>query len=215
MPLNSLQCHLQSIYGVPVPHRVEDFLITDAGLARQLDTSDSPREVHEKLLVRQQDGKLEMSLYLDREVVETLCRSDPSKRLHDGNLQSCLLALEGISHFLYVAWKAGQDQTVTQFELEMQAEVDKYVACLMLIVGQPGGQPHRLRQRLFDTPVFDDALSADDLELYSHANHYAGRYCRELDQRYRHHYGSPEMLRELRCFYRLGQCGKVSRVNAS
>ena len=37
------------------------------------------------------------------------------------------LALEGVSHFLYLIWNASFDRSVTLLEMELQAEIDKFV----------------------------------------------------------------------------------------
>ena len=50
-----------------------------------------------------------------------------------GNVADYWTALEGVSHFLYLAWNAGHDKPVSLLELEMQAEVDKYVASYWLM----------------------------------------------------------------------------------
>ncbi len=215
MPVKRLQRHLEGIYGVPVSHDVADFLITDAELARQLDTSDNAREVKEKLLVRQNEEDLELTLYLDSEVVANLEKIDPERCLDDSNLEDFLIALEGVSHFLYVIWNAGFRKPVTLFELEMQAEVDKYVTSKLLSLQQPHGiHPAALKARLFGEPSFDEALSEPELERYRSANHYAGRYCEQLEFRYDVDFGGAAMLDELRRFYRLNQGDKISRINA-
>ena len=68
-------------------------------------------------------------------------------RLHDGNVADYWTALEGVSHFLYLAWNAGHDKPVSLLELEMQAEVDKYVASYWLMRRQfPGRFPAELRR---------------------------------------------------------------------
>ena len=215
MTVKRLQRHLEGIYGVPVCHDIEDFLITDAELARQLDTSENAREVKEKLLVRQTEEDLELTLYLAPEVVANLERIDPERCLDDNNLDDFLIALEGVSHFLYVIWNANFRKPVTLFELEMQAEVDKYVTSKFFSLQQPDGiHPSTLKTRLFGEPSFHDALSEDELERYRSANHYAGRYCNQLENRYEVDFGSAAMMEELRHFYRLSQGEKVSRINS-
>lgn len=96
----------------------------------------------------------------------------------------------------------------------MQAEVDKFVSSLMLHLQQAGSVPRNLVAQLFAEPAFDRSLSDSELELYRHANHYASRYCLRLQQRFGHDYGSPEMLSEVRRFYRMTQGEKVSNINA-
>ena len=68
-----------------------------------------------------------MALYIDAAVLERLARRDPFDALTHENLADYLTAAEGVSHFVYVAWNTGHDKPVTLLELELQAEVDKYV----------------------------------------------------------------------------------------
>ncbi|TLY60426.1 MAG: hypothetical protein E6K48_09370 [Gammaproteobacteria bacterium] len=125
MLLSRLQHLLGGIYDVRIAHDVYDFLVTDRG---RLPHAARSGVADEELIVAQPaDGSDEvvMSLYLDPALLERLRREDPLRRLHAGNLADCWTALEGVSHFLYLAWNAGHDRPVSLLELEMQAEVDK------------------------------------------------------------------------------------------
>ena len=42
-------------------------------------------------------------------------------------------AAEGVSHFLYLAHRAGQGGQVSQLELEAQGELDKYLSVVLLL----------------------------------------------------------------------------------
>ena len=66
-------------------------------------------------------------MYLERELLERLDQNDPLTRLDRDNLADFWSALEGVSHFTYYAWNAARDKSVSLFELELQAEVDKFV----------------------------------------------------------------------------------------
>src|SRR2546429_9346982 len=120
MLLSRLQHLLGGIYDVRIAHDVYDFLVTDRG---RLPHAARSGVADEELLVAQPaDGSDEvvMSLYLDPALLERLRREDPLRRLHTGNLADCWTALEGVSHFLYLAWNAGHDRAVSLLELEMQ-----------------------------------------------------------------------------------------------
>jgi len=213
MAITALQFELERLYGVAAGHDVADFLITDASLAQQLDVGSEARCSDEKLLVRETEQGLEMSLYLAERVVARLRDRNPFDALDPGNLQAFLLALEGVSHFLYVAWNAGLGKSVTLFELELQAEVDKYAACASLLWRQGGvAGTDQLARTLFQRVAYDPSLSDEALDRYRHANQYAGQYCRHLAQRYAGH-ETHDMRSELRRFYRLPQGEKVSHIH--
>ena len=212
MQLHELQKQLQAIYEVAVDHNVDDFLITDAAVARALDTSVNPRAVGEKLLLRESDTDLHLSLYVDRDVLKPLAQENPLRQLSDDNLAEYCIAVEGVSHFLYLTWNAGYQRSVTLMELELQAEVDKYVGLSSLLRQQNCHIPNGLHQWLFENINFDSRLDREQLERYRSANQFAAKYCWWLEQRYVSQH--PEMFQELRRFYRKTQDGKIRMINS-
>lgn len=216
MELERLQRQLETIYGVCINYSVDDFLITDAAIARRLDTSQNAREVKEKLLISQDGDNLDISLYIDAEVIDHLAQENPFDELHDGNLTDFWIAMEGVSHFLYLTWNAFFRKQVTLLELEMQAEVDKFISSVCLFRQQKAGQlPNKLRPFLFYTAVFDDALDEGSLARYKDANFYAGKYCFQLEEKFLKTENNPKnIFTELRHFYRLPQWEKISRIQS-
>lgn len=216
MRLNALQKLLERIYRVEVSLDVEDFLITDPELARQLDTSINPRESKEKLLVSQQGDHLDLALFLDASVMARLSEDDPLVSLHSENFVDFLLAVEGVSHFLYLIWNAGIERGVTLLELEMQAEVDKFVTATSLWKRQGRNLvSSELRYCLFEAPAYDAALDRVQRQRYEDANRYAGKYCLQLENRYLKQARAGEMMEELRRFYRLTQGEKIRLIDSA
>ena len=100
---------------------------------------------------------------------------------------------------------AAADRPVTALELELQAEVDKFVSCLLCENASPH-RPGELRARLYDRVQFADDLDHEERDRYHTANGEARRYVEGLERRFlgprrEHRIGS--MLEELRQFYRL------------
>jgi hypothetical protein len=214
MILRQLQHLIGDIYDVRIAHDVYDFLVTDRG---ELPPGARASHSDEQLIVAQptseQDGEVGMSLYLDAALLERLQRADPMERLHVGNVADCWTALEGVSHFLYVAWNAGHDKPVSLLELEMQAEVDKYVASYWLLRRQfPERFPAELMRLLFERTRIDPDLADGREDLYREATRYAQRFCRKLEQSLRDSRSPREVLAELRRFYRLTNARKVAHI---
>ena len=65
-------------------------------------------------------------------------------RLDGENLADFWSALEGVSHFTYYAWNAARDKSVSLFELELQAEVDKFVTTSKAAAPADGPRAERL-----------------------------------------------------------------------
>jgi len=210
--LASLQQALAEIYDLPATPDVAHFLITDrASLAR----IQGVRESDEQLLVAQHDDELALALYIDGQVLERLARRDPFAALTEHNLADYLTVAEGVSHFVYIAWNAGYDKPVTLLELELQAEVDKYVLGAWLLREQGAGRfPRELHRALFERTRIDPAAAAGRARLYHTASEYAGRFCgRVAASLARGTRGATrELLAELRRFYRWGNARKLRHI---
>jgi hypothetical protein len=219
MLLTQLQGLISGIYDVSIAHDVYDFLVTDRG---HLPAAARSGESDEELIVAQHAGEngseVGMSLYLDPALLKRLSLADPMVRLYDGNVADYWTALEGVSHFLYLAWNAGHDRPVSLLELEMQAEVDKYVASYWLMREQlPGRFPAELLSLLFERTRIDSRLARGREGLYREASRYAQKFCRRLEQSLRVAGGDSdgEILAELRRFYRLTNARKVAHIERS
>ncbi|HKV96225.1 MAG TPA: hypothetical protein VJR90_01875 [Gammaproteobacteria bacterium] len=197
--LGTLQDYLARLYELDVAFRVEDFLLTDARVAQALEGA-SYRPLPEKLLLRESPAALELSVYLDPEVLQRLAAG--------GSLEDFWTVLEGVSHFLYLAWNAQHDRGVRAVELELQAEVDKYALTTLIGAGQAGLGAGDVHQLLFECAHFDSGLSGALLERYRDATRDAARYCLSLARRFAGP-KDPARLRELRRFYRLDHCTKI------
>ena len=216
MNLNELQTHLERVYDVNTPHRVEDFLLHDPVLASVLSGERIDEQMPEKLLLRQEDDTVDVSVFLDPALLARLACDNPARNLHSGNFQDFLLALEGVSHFLYLAWSAGLPRTITLLEMELQAEVDKFVTTLALVHQQGGGiAPRRLWRALFEEIRFRRDLDEHQRARYHESNRLGARYCLDLERRFRLDLGDADLVRELRRFYRLPRADKVRHIESS
>ena len=212
MRLGGFQALLSEFYALDLAYEVDDFVTTDADLARALDAGG--RELDEKLLIAETDGEAEVSLYLEPGVLERLAQSDPLEKLDADNLEDFWTAFEGVSHFTYYAWNAQLEKPVTLLELELQAEVDKYVATTLLLLRQGQRQPRGLHHWLFEMPRLDARLDGDELDRYRSANRYAGKYCRKLAPAIARGAADEATRAELRRFYRLSQASKIEHIEA-
>ena len=210
--LASLQSALAEIYDLPAMPDIADFLLTDradlAGLAQA-------RASDEQLIVAEYDDTLSLALFIDAPVLARLARRDPFAALTQHNLADYLTVAEGVSHFVYVAWNAGFDKPVTLLELELQAEVDKYVLGAWLLREQGAGRfPRELHRALFERAHIDPDAAAGRVGLYQTASAYAGRFCRRVSTNLARgtRGATRELLAELRRFYRWGNARKLRHI---
>lgn len=207
--LAAVQRGLETLYRIDSTPDVRDFVI-DAEARKAFAPSRAPRE---QLLVAERDGDLELALFVDERVLRNLEANDPRARLDDGNLADLLLAVEGVSHFVYLTWRAHRQRRVSALELELQAEIDKYVTCLLLLWPQGGRVPVDLRSRLFGAFELEPGLDRDERDRYLAANSNARAYAARLDARYLSAGRLAPMLDELRWFWRQGLGEKLAHIS--
>ena len=204
--LLDVQRRLEAFYGLPAQAPVTEFLIpASAG-------SDYPGAGSRTLVTEDAEG-LSIGVLLEPAVLERLALEDPRVRLDDDNLGAFCTATEEVSHFLYLLFRAGSGRAVTELELELQAEVDKYLnAVFLLSLQNEGAVSARLRELLFHRYRLDERVSAERASRYRAASGLAYRYCGWLESRFLR----PARLAELRAhgrrFYRFGQREKLETI---
>ncbi len=209
--ISRIQDQLEAIHGIRCAFRVTEFLIDDEK-ARALGGRCAAEE---ELLVVQEDGALDIGLYLSPALLERMRRFEaaPGDALEAGELNGLCQVTEGVSHFLYLAHTAEQDRTLTLLEMEAQAEIDKFASCVLLRWSEPGFAA-ALFERLFQRLQLRAGLSEEETHRYREANRLAKAYCgkllriitgRRLDR----------LLSELRYSYRLGAEAKLSYLSST
>jgi len=231
--LARLQLGLEALYRVETRLAIDAFLIDDG----ERDRFGPARAPREQLLLREADGELAMALFVDAAALANLERHDPAARLDDRNFSDFCLAVEGVSHFVYMALAAARQRPVSQLELELQAEVDKFVCCVLLLMQDPqrvpppprwdsGGKaayvptrfrdpgriPISLRGRLFGEVSYADDLDAVERERYRTANQQANLYAAALERQFVARAQTGALLAEVRRFYRMDLPDKLGRI---
>ena len=218
MLLDELQSLLATLYRLEISVDINDFLVTDPAIVDGL--LDSATAIAEEMVIVRDAvdypaGSLDLTLYLDAAMLNRLIDADPRSQLHERNLADFCTVLEGVSHFMCLVWNAVQNKQVTQLELELQAEIDKYIGARLLLESQANNEfTPQVQAALFDSVSYRDNLSAERLARYQYANDFAGRYCYSLAQRFPQSPISHSLLDELRCFYRLPHQEKFSHMQA-
>jgi len=212
--LANLLSHLDRIYDLKLEVEIERFLIS-----RETCQSLSGEHAAGGTVVVHQgteDEAIGLGVYIGEETLarlEELDELDLSGGLPSLHFAALCTAIEEVSHFAYLMWNANRDKSVTQLELELQAEVDKFVTSALLIAGENGGLiPAELLDRLFDDFDLRDGLDDSRRERYLTASSFARSYCFFLMRRFLRHSRVADLLAELRHFYRLTQRGKIGHI---
>jgi hypothetical protein len=212
--LRPLQRLLETIYDAPCGHDVQDFLITSRD---KLPRERREHAADEELVLVQDRRSHYLALYINETVLQRLRQHDPLRRLDSSNIADFWTALEGVSHFSYLMWNAGHDRGVSQLELEMQAEVDKYIVAYWLLKAQhPWHAPRELHPLLFVRMRVNPKLAPARQHLYAAASRYAAKFCSGvqsalLSNRPAQRRGA---IAALRRFYRMGATTKMRHIEA-
>lgn len=205
--LSRVQRGLETLYRLDSELDVGHFLVDEA--AR--DAAGVARSPREQLLLQEDEDGLCLGLFLAPELMESVRGCETAQLLTGALFGNFMMLVEGVSHFVYVAFKASANQNVSALELELQAEVDKYVTCLL--AGEHTEQVStRIRERLYKNIEYDDDLDEHEQERYRLANLKALRYSASLERRYVRSNKVSDMLCELRHFYRLSLPRKMAFI---
>jgi hypothetical protein len=152
----------------------------------------------ETLLVRQaDDGGLEVTLRL------------PRLDDDDASLDALCQIIEGVSHFVYVVERVRTHRGTTQLELELQAEVDKWLVLAASMRAFDVDGSAALRASLYERVSFEHDGESEVGERYRLANDAAHRFVRRLEREYVVQARFVEMRAELRRFFQVGQEEKL------
>lgn len=209
MILQQIAARLQDFYRLDTLPPPAPFLV-DAATAVALlgDRRFATHASEELLLVGRRGADLEVALYIAPPVLARLRRDDPLIALHHRNLAAFCTAIEGVSHLCCLLWKFQQGMPVTQLELEIQAEIDKYLFCAWLQAEQDTPRLP-LHDRLFVRYMLPRGMPAAAASRYHLASAIAHRFCRWLHAHYVAPHRFVAMHRMLKEFYRLSHWQKM------
>jgi hypothetical protein len=211
-----IQQRLARTYALDEGPAVDDFIRPTDGDTREV------------LLIRDSDGEIEVALHLPREAIS---------RDRQPTFDEICQIVEGVSHFLYVAERARRELPATQLELELQAEVDKYVLLVYEGIEPAFGWPDepssrhslsskghhrfepdraaRVRASLFEQVTFTHPAGTETGDRYRIANDLAARFAGRLEADFARRGRYAEMLSVLRRFYAVGQAEKIALARAA
>lgn len=182
-----VQRQLQSLYALDELPPVEDFAHPCA------------EDEREQLLLRQEDDGVALSVRLPAAGLDHGARSLP--------FDLVCQVIEGVSHFVYLAWRIGQDLPATQLELELQAEVDKFaLLALDPLLRADRHVVWKIHAKLYEQVSFLHEPGSEQGERYRLASDLAARFWARMGSKTR---AKETTLGRLRAFHRAGQTDKI------
>lgn len=205
--LNRLQKMLEELYSLPHHLDVSSFLTSAASIRDRTATD-------ETLFLYEKPGELEVALFIDPKVLKNLEQQNPWEKISAANWNDFCTAVEGVSHFVFLIDRVAQDQPVRELELELQAEIDKYLLLdLLLRQQQKRTNQQGLISHLFERYSLLPHLSSEQKERYRIANRLAWQYCSFLAKKSAS--SLTTLLGEIRHFYPLPLFDKINDIQTA
>lgn len=216
--LETVRGLLERTYGMrPALGSLGRFVVGDRGY-RQFYSGDEIAQVVEsvcgdgaRILVRETQSGLRLAVYFPDAMIRWLELHPPLAGLNDVNVHSFAVLVEELDHLLVLAERAEMGRPVTMFELELHANVSKFlVLSRFLAGGAPVLAEDRrcwLLHKLFDGVRYSESNPAIR-QRYEDAAHWAVRFLQVVrctDPQHR--------VALLRRFHACGPTEKVSMID--
>lgn len=201
---------IKNLYHLDLPHNAADFLVRRPVVAQ------TKREVQGSLYLVPTGEDLSIGIYLHPKVREALSdfkRWDLGAWTHEQK-HAFATATEEVSHFIYFLFQANQGRKVSQFELELQGEIDKFL--LLFFSNQEESQEAKfesLFESVFSHFRWATGLEEEEQKRYEDAHLYAKTFALSLKERLKTRQGVLEAVDFLRKYYRLSTAEKVSYLH--
>lgn len=166
----------------------------------------------ESLVLHIEDDALEIGLYISPKILKLIETYDPQTNLNNKNLDAACVAIEGVSHLLYVHQKYMNKTPWSLLELELQAEIDKYILCVNWLKRQ-GGNGRELLGKLFERYSLLGGMNSSVAWRYQRATTMAQNFCRHIEINFIFKHRLEPARRALKEFYRLSHWQKIRTVS--
>lgn len=140
--LAAIQALLERTYGIPEGLiRAERFVIGDRGLrdlyrVRTATEARSADEHGARTLVREIPDGARVCVYLPDALIRRLERFPPWHGVGEDNVDPFATLVEEVDHLLYVADRAAAGRPISLFELELHANVSKWLVVGRFVAGR-------------------------------------------------------------------------------
>ena len=170
MMIDKIYKYLCSLYNLEPKHIPSNFLMNH--VPKNL-IGIGDRFNREAVFAVKRADSWNIGIYINPEILNRINNGE------NNSVDDICCAIEGVSHFIYLLNHIEKHQKCSMLELELQAEVDKFV----VLSASARFKPYFVKkhfEELFDSPEFSNELSQTELIRYKDANALALQYCLEL-----------------------------------
>jgi len=168
-----------------------------------------------RVLLRDAGDTLKVSIYYPDSLIRELEDNDPRLGIHDENIDLCASFVEELDHFLFIAQNYKSNRPFSLLELELQANVTKYLVLKYFIALQSRSlklskfDREYIRHHLFYKRQFD-VEDTTERKRYEDAGKFGMMYTEQIDL-----LSHEERLRDLRRFSRMTCPSKIKHIQST
>ncbi len=169
-----------------------------------------------RVLVRDGPGAVGVHIYYPDELIRRLEENPPTRGLGERNVDPFATFVEELDHFLLIAERARLGRPVSLLELELHANVTKYLVCALFLAAAGAGRARaplgaRERQWLL-WHLFEKAGFAEEDPRAQQRYRDASRFARRFLGRLESERGALPRLALLRAFHDATHQGKLASL---
>ena len=157
-------------------------------------------------------GPWQAAIYYPDELIARLEADPPSAGLHDGNVDDFAVLVEELDHLICVAERLRQGRSFSLLELELQANVTKFLAAAHWLRRSRGGRFGDAERRWLRWHLFDKGEYADSdprvAARYRDARRFAVRFLQQIEP-----LRAADRLGALRAFHRHSHDQKLALLS--
>ncbi len=167
-----------------------------------------------KVLIRDAERTLRVSIYYPDALIRQLEDNDPRAGIHDDNIDLCASFVEELDHFLFIARNYKWNRPFSLLELELQANVTKYLVLKYFIALQNRSlklskfDKEYIRYHLFYKRKYD-IENVSERQRYEDAGKFGMMYTEYIDL-----LPQEDRLRNLRQFSRMTCPSKIKYIQS-
>ncbi len=218
--IEELQRKIEKTYALDTGiTNIEEFVIGNKGYKEfyaeeEIKTVVNNSHSRAQVFIRDIGNRLKASIYYPDELIKVLENNDPRIGLHDDNIDVCASFVEELDHFLFIAQNFKLNRPFSLLELELQANVTKYLVLKYFIALQnksvrlSKGDKEYIRHHLF----YKRKYNIDDpseRKRYEDAKIFGMIYTKYMDL-----LSHEDRLRDLRQFSRMTCSSKIRHVQS-
>ncbi len=218
--IKELQKKIEKTYALDTGiTNIEQYIIGDKGYEEFYANEEIRTVVNShsgaRVLLRDAGDTLKVSIYYPDALIRELEDNDPRLGIHDENIDLCASFVEELDHFLFIAQHYKSHRPFSLLELELQANVTKYLVLKYFVALQNRSlklsrfDKEYIRHHLFYKRKFD-IEDTSERKRYEDAGKFGMMYTEQIDL-----LSHEERLRDLRLFSRMTCPSKIRHIQST